>query len=102
MGCFACSPGGFTIRPDGRLLRCSHDLSDASSPGTVSSFRADDPLRLLFLQNGLHGECRSCSFLPVCGGGCAAAAVLNLPMHRCFALKTVLDEVLWRRYAEDA
>ena len=102
MGCFACSPGGFTIRPDGRLLHCSHDLSDASSHGTVSSFRADDPLRRLFLQNGLHGECRSCPFLPVCGGGCAAAAVLTLPMHRCFALKTVLAEVLWRRYAEDA
>ena len=95
-GCFACSPGGYTIAPDGALYNCSHCMQPDQRVGSVWEF-GDCPARDAFVPSRPPDDCISCVLLPVCMGGCRAAALGLAPMTQCFPYQSVLPQFLKER-----
>jgi len=75
--CGAVAEGNFVVSPNGYLFRCWEDLSvdgeksigsvfspelDERQQQNLAAYRAWDPFTM--------AECRSCSVLPICLGGC--------------------------------
>lgn len=92
--CFAATPWGFTVLPDGKLVNCSHNISGEQVCGSVWDF---DPLNekfRSFRSAELVEECYTCALLPVCGGGCPAAQHGIAKMHRCIPYRNVITDIL--------
>ncbi|MBK8229989.1 MAG: SPASM domain-containing protein [Candidatus Eisenbacteria bacterium] len=75
--CIAVKPDSFTIAPDGTLYKCweepggavdkpcGHILRDMRSPAELSR-----DLAWVNWKEWQSDECQSCSYLPMCMGGC--------------------------------
>lgn len=92
--CFACSPGGHTIAPDGRIFNCSHVMDAKHCAGTVSCFDECSPQRLSYTKAPLSDECIACIFLPVCGGGCRSGELGTADVFQCFQYRSVIPEIM--------
>ncbi len=89
----------YTVGPDGSLYACPGFTGEATqSTGHIG--RADDAWRTAaaerFERITAHKEqCGDCSFIPVCGGGCSAAAHMELgDMHLPSCHKGAMDAAL--------
>ena len=101
--CFARHINSYLIGPDGSLFKCWHDLGNSEmcignikdrvikNPSIVSRYIiATDPY--------FDSNCRKCSFLPICGGGCPNERYLNLYISQnnntCTIFKHRLKELI--------
>jgi len=99
--CFMCSPGNFTIAPDGRLYNCSHAICDQQCVGTVRDYSRKQEFtepRATFLRRNVVGMCRDCKLLPVCMGGCRVAELGLASMSQCLPAKSVIPELMEEAY----
>jgi uncharacterized protein len=98
----------YTIGPDGSLYACPGFTGEATqSTGHIE--REDEAWRLAaaerFDRITAHKEqCGDCSFIPVCGGGCSAAAHMelgdmHLPSCHKGAMETALVSLAYRTAA---
>lgn len=95
--CFAATPWGFTIMPDGTLVNCSHNASAENSYGTIWGYNIGDSLHQNFLSQDLMEECLACPILPICGGGCPAAQYNVARMNLCIPYRNVITDILSKR-----
>ena len=99
--CFMCSPGNFTIAPDGRLYNCSHAICDQQRVGTVQDYSPEQEFaepRATFLRRDVAAMCRDCKLLPVCMGGCRVAELGLAPMTQCLPARSVIPELMEEAY----
>lgn len=72
--CMSTSPGGFAIDPGGELYKCWADVGNPEA--YIGNVRDPVPVNEEHLQWLSYDplmefeECRSCSFFPICAGGC--------------------------------
>jgi uncharacterized protein len=80
--CHAVRSQGYSVWPDGSVTRCIHEVS------TPEGLTIDDPhldithapsqQKWLTTEIFEDGNCRSCHFLPMCGGSCLHGRFLGL------------------------
>ena len=93
LGCGACDPHNYTVDPEGRLLRCTHMMSDDQCVGDVCR-GAVSPEEAGFIRKAFSERCRKCVLLPVCMGGCRAAETGAVPMIQCPPFKGIIPELV--------
>lgn len=97
MQCFACSAKSFVIMPDGRLYKCAIATKDKSACiGSIDEGIINYSVFERWCDPSLREECASCTFLPLCQGGCRAG-VLGYMSERCFTQKEFAADVLRER-----
>lgn len=88
--CSACNIYGFSILPNGDLLKCSEAFN--SVVGNVSTGLKEDYLALKWTDVGIDDECKECIYLPLCQGGCRASKATRMP--KCIAYKEIIPQLL--------
>lgn len=99
--CFAATPWGYTIMPDGMLVNCSHNVGAENSWGTIWNYDSSNTLHQMFLSDKLSDACYTCPLIPVCGGGCPAAQHGIAAMHQCVPHKSIILDILRKRFVWD-
>lgn len=95
--CAAASPNGFVIGPKGELWKCWADVNKPeASFGNVREPIELKPKLLEWLTYDAltqFPECRSCTFFPVCAGGCPEVAIRhgNHDGSNCVSWKLMMD-----------
>ena len=91
----------YTISPKGELYKCwemvgdlKHRIGNICSSGSVDdvSFAYYDWMTIDPLDND---DCRSCAYLPLCGGGCVMNSVKSTGSYHssgCFKVKGVVEQ----------
>lgn len=91
--CGADAGGSYVVNADGLIYKCWNEMGIQScSVGSLKDgVKECSRLHSYMLYDATEDpECRACSFLPVCMGGCPNARLQN-PANRCTAMKHGLD-----------
>lgn len=106
--CHAIKSKGYSIWPNGAITRCIHEIETpehlriADSPQTIDE--ADSMQKWTLSEVFASGPCRSCFYLPVCGGSCVHERFLGIdpPLACPPSKKTLPDRMRWyEAVAED-
>ena len=92
--CMAPSPDGVLIDPDGTLKKCWDlvGLKEHSIGDIFDGIRPEKKLQWLGYEF-FGEECKSCPFLPVCGGACAKKVIVD-GERPCDFRKYVINDLL--------
>ena len=88
--CFAKACDSFVIMPDGKLSKCSYDLSYV---GNVLDGVELNKQYFYWCNVELPIECEKCIYLPICQGGCRAGED-ECGCPQCFLFKEIIPELL--------
>ncbi|MCX7749834.1 MAG: radical SAM/SPASM domain Clo7bot peptide maturase [Clostridia bacterium] len=106
--CCADASSSFVLDPEGYMYKCWNDVGSIDTAvGNVTKFN-QPPDDEMFMRNVNyilwspfnHEECVSCSYLPICMGGCPYNGAKNGMKPECEKWKYNLDEVLRLTYTQ--
>lgn len=102
INCYATCPNVFSIGPDGGIYKCHRVLGRKEYvSGNVKTGIEDNDAYKLFCNTDLtYDECKSCSILPICQGGCKINAQLYSGKGACAPSKGIIKDLVLL-YRED-
>lgn len=95
--CGMTAMNSFVIDADGTLYKCHRfaGKKHLSCGNIIDGIDEDSTSYAMFKAAEIgDNECRACSILPICQGGCIAKRVLLGEDHKCHRIKQVKEELL--------
>lgn len=88
--CCATMINNFVIAPSGNIYKCEHLLNDENEKvGDVFSGIIFNKAMCNWAEPDAPGECKNCSYLPICQAGCRAALKRGFGYGRCSYIKFI-------------
>ena len=88
--CQAWNLHSYAILPNGDIAKCCESYNQVI--GSVTKGITDIDTYNFWTTSILEEKCDSCSYLPLCQGGCKSSYFNRMP--HCFAFKPIINEVL--------
>ena len=99
--CYSDKVNQITINPDGEVFKCTARDFDNGAEGILKAngeieWKDMYYKRLKSTPLG-NSECRKCSILPICVGGCSQHILENSDDTKCIMLRTQEDKIIYAR-----
>ena len=88
--CQAWNLHSYAILPNGDIAKCCESYNQVI--GSVTKGITDIDTYNFWTTSILEEKCDSCSYLPLCQGGCKSSYFNRMP--HCFAFKPIINEIL--------
>lgn len=100
--CTALLRSHYAIDVNGNLLKCERCFgNDHMACGTVTDGPFFSECEMCFIEMPYDDECKKCSLLPICGGGCTYKKVCKGIPFDCASFKERLKVVIKYLFAND-
>lgn len=102
INCYATCPNVFSIAPNGDIYKCHRALGRKEyASGNIKTGVEENSAYQFFCDTSLtYDECRTCSILPICQGGCKINAQFYSGKEACAPSKAIIKDLILL-YRED-
>ena len=102
INCYATCPNVFSIAPNGDIYKCHRALGRKEyASGNIKTGVEEKIAYQFFCDTSLtYDECRTCSILPICQGGCKINAQFYSGKEACAPSKAIIKDLILL-YRED-
>lgn len=102
INCYAACPNVFSIAPNGDIYKCHRALGRKEyASGNIKTGIEDNDAYQFFCDTTLtYDECKNCSILPICQGGCKINAKFYSGKEACAPSKAIIKDLILL-YKED-
>ena len=102
INCYATCPNVYSIAPNGDIYKCHRALGrkEYASGNIKTGIEINDAYNFFCNTNLTYDECKNCSILPICQGGCKINAQFYSGKEACAPSKAIIKDLILL-YRED-